>query len=62
MMKQKINIIYYDWTVDEFATSCDDDKTAQNLNIVYCLDYRFLDVALDEIGEEKLKQLLEWGI
>lgn len=29
---------------------------------VYCLDPNFLDVALEEIGEKKLQQLLEWGI
>ena len=29
---------------------------------VYCLNENFLNVALEEIGEKKLKQLLEWGI
>ena len=52
--------IYYDWTVSGLASS--DDCTAQSLNAVYCLDENFLNVALSEIGEEKLKQLLEWGI
>ncbi len=52
--------IYYDKEKEEFLL--DFDCTAQSLNVVYCLDENFLNVALSEIGEEKLKQLLKWGI
>lgn len=52
--------ICYDMEVDEFRDNvfCE----IQNLNAVYCLDSSFYRVALKEIGKEKLKQLLEWGI
>ena len=36
--------------------------TIQYIGQVYSLDKNFLDIALSEIGKEKLKQLLEWGI
>lgn len=36
--------------------------TQQVLGVVYCLNNNFHDAVLEEIGEEKLKQLLEWGI
>lgn len=52
--------IYYDWTVGSLASS--DDCTVQSLITVYCPNENFLNVALEEIGEERLKQLLEWGI
>ncbi len=52
--------IFYDSVVKKFESGvC---GTYRNLTEIYCLDENFLNVALEEIGEEKLKQLLEWGI
>ena len=52
--------IFYDSVVKKFESGiC---GTYRNLTEIYCVDKSFLDMALEEIGEEKLKQLLEWGI
>lgn len=57
---QKKYGIHYDYDKNTFKETV--SFVVKNLNTVYCLDDNFLNVALSEIGEEKLKQLLEWGI
>ncbi len=51
---------YFDFRGNRFVT--DIFITDKDLLTVYCLDKNFLNVALDEIGETSLKQLLVEGI
>ena len=51
---------YFNYNSEGFKSGS--DYRAKNLNEIYCLDEDFLDIALEVIDEEKLKQLLEWGI
>lgn len=52
--------IYFDYIENEFELAF--AKSMRSPSGIYCLDENFLNVALEEIGEERLKQLLEWGI
>lgn len=52
--------IYFDFKTNQLKQW--DADLYKIFNVIYCLDESFLDVALEEICEEKLKQLLEWGI
>lgn len=52
--------IYFDYIENEFGLTF--ANSMRSLSEIYCLDEKFLDIALDEIGEERLKQLLEKGI
>ena len=54
--------IYYNYIPQLNKFICSYENIGQSLNTVYCLNKKFLNVALSEIGEEKLKQLLERGI
>lgn len=56
-IEQKKYGIHYDYDINTFKETV--SFIVKNLNTIYCLDKNFLNVALSEIGEEKLKQLLE---
>ncbi len=60
--EQKKYFIYYNFNKQLSKFICDYEKIAKSLNTIYCLDENFLNVVLEEIGEEKLNQLLKWGI
>ena len=53
--------IYFDFNEDKFRL-LNDIVNGMSITEVYCIDKNFLNVAIEEIGEEKLKQLLAWGI
>ena len=52
--------IYFDYIENEFGLTF--ANSMRSLSGIYCLDEKYLDIAIDEIGEEKLRQLLEWGL
>ena len=56
-LSQRKYYIYFDFKANELKQW--DADLYKILNVIYCLDKNFLNVALSEIGEEKLKQLLE---
>lgn len=49
--------IYFDYIENEFGLTF--ANSMRSPSVIYCLDVNFLNVALDEIGAERLKQLLE---
>lgn len=59
-LSQRKYYIYFDFKAKELKQW--EADLYKILNVIYCRDEDFLEVALKEIGEEKLKQFLEWGI